>query len=143
MEFKTPEGKIKALATPEIVEKAIFGSTQLVYYPYVLKKKVKKGFFIVLEEGKVSLYAKPAVEFQEATTPGAFKDPEPPKFVKKSDEYYLRIGNNPAKIISSKKELMAAFPDNQDQVINYMSKNKIKTHKPETLKKLVGYYNSL
>lgn len=143
LEFKTPEGNIQALATPEIVEKAIFGSTQLVYCPYVLNKKDKKGFFIVLEEGKVSLYAKPAVAFKEATTPGAYKEPEPPKFVKKSDEYYLRVGTNPAEIIGNKKELMAAFPDNQDQVKSYISKNKIKTNKPESLKELVKYYNSL
>jgi len=143
LEFKTPEGAIQALSTPDIVEKAIFGSTQLVYASYVQANKDKKGFFIVLEEGKVSLYSKPGVIFREGTAPGAYKDPEPPKFVKKSDDYYLRVGSEQAQIIGSKKELVEAFPDNQDKIESFMSKKKTKTNKPESLKELVKYYNSL
>lgn len=143
LEFKTPEDVVQALSTPDIVEKAVFGKTHLVYSPYLLSGKNKKGFFVVLEEGKLSLYAKPGILFREATAAGAYKEPEPPKFVKKSDEYYLRFGSKQAEIIGSKKDLIAAFPDNRDKVKSFMSKNKIKTNKPETLKELVKYYNSL
>lgn len=143
LEFKNPKGEVQALATPDIVEKAVFGSTQLVYAPYFQSNKNKKGFFVVLEEGKVSLYLKPGVIFREGTAPGAYKDPEPPKFVKKSDEYYIRIGTGQAQLIGSKKELIAAFPDNQDKIESFISKNKTKTNKPESLKELVQYYNSL
>jgi len=143
LEFKTPEDVVQALSTPDIVDKAVFGETHLVYSPYLLSGKNKKGFFIVLEEGKVSLYSKPGVLFRERTEPGAYKDPEPPKFVKKSDEYYIRVGTGQAQIIGNKKELIAAFPDNQDKITSFMSKNKTKTNKPESLKELVKYYNSL
>jgi hypothetical protein len=143
LEFKNPEGQVQALATPDIVEKAVFGSIQLVYCPYVVSNKNKKGFFVVLEEGKASLYSKPGVVFREGTAPGAYKDPEPPKFVKKSDEYYIRFGSGQAQLIGNKKELMAAFPDNKSKIESFMSKNKIKTSKPESLKELVRYYNSL
>lgn len=143
LEFKTPEDVVQALATPDIVEKAVFGTTHLVYSPYLQANNNKKGFFIVLEEGKASLYTKPGVQFREGTKPGAYKDPEPPKFVKKSDEFYLRIGSGQAKIIGNKKELATAFPDNQEKIESFMSKNKTKTNKPESLKQLVKYYNSL
>jgi len=143
LEFKTADDVVQALATPEIVEKAIFGDTHLVFAPYLLSGKNKKGFFVVLEEGKVSLYAKPGILFREATEPGAYKSPEPPKFVKKSDDYYLRVGSEQAQIIGSKKELVEAFPDNQDKIESFMSKKKTKTNKPESLKELVKYYNSL
>ena len=143
LEFKTPAGEIQALATPDIVEKAIFGSTQLVYSSYVQANKEKKGFFVVLEEGKASLYLKPGVIFREGTAPGAYKDPEPPKFVKKSDDYYIHFDNMPAQLIGNKKDLISAFPDNQDKIETFISKNKIKTSKPESLKELVQYYNSL
>jgi len=143
LEFKTPEGEVQALATPDIVEKAVFGSIQLVYCPYIVSNKNKKGFFVVLEEGKVSLYAKPGVIFREGTAPGAYKEPEPPKFVKKSDDYYLRVGSGQAQIIGNKKELIALFPDNQDKIKSFISKNKTKTNKPESLKELFKYYNSL
>lgn len=89
------------------------------------------------------MYAKPAVAFQNATEPAAYKDAEPAKFVKKSDEYYIRIGSEQAVIISSKKDLIAAFPDNLDKIESFISKNKIKTNKADGLKEVVKYYNSL
>jgi len=89
------------------------------------------------------LYAKPAVAFQNATEPAAYKDAEPARFVKKADEYYIRIGSEQAVIISSKKDLIAAFPDNRDKIESFISKNKIKTNKSEGLKEVVRYYNSL
>jgi len=143
LEFKTPDNEIMALSAPEIVEKAVVGNTILTYSPYILANKTKKGFFLILEEGKASLYAKPAVAFQNATEPAAYKDAEPAKFVKKSDEYYIRIGSEQAVIISSKKDLIAAFPDNLDKIESFISKNKIKTNKADGLKEVVKYYNSL
>ncbi len=143
LEFKIPAEEIQALATPEIVERAVIGETQMAYSPYLQANKTKKGFSIVLEEGKISLYAKTEIMFNPATKPGACKEPEPPKFIKKSDEYYLRVGTGQARLISNKKDLIAAFPDNQYKMESFISKNKIKTNKPEGLKELVVYYNSL
>lgn len=143
LEFKSPEGIIQALATPEILELAEFGDIQLVYESYILSKKTRKGFLILLAKGKASLYAKKEITFKEATIPAAYKDAEPPKFLKKSDEYLLKFGSNPAKLIGNKKDLIEAFPYNQDKVKSFISKNKIKTSKPESLTKLVNYYNSL
>lgn len=143
LEFKTPDNEIMALAAPEIVEKAVVGSTILTYSPYLLANKTKKGFFLILEEGKASLYAKSAVVFQNATEPAAYKDAEPAKFIKKPDEYYIRIGSEQAVPINSKKDLIAAFPDNRDKIESFINKNKTKTNKPESLKEVVKYYNSL
>jgi hypothetical protein len=143
LEFKTPDNEIMALSAPEIVEKAVVGNNILTYSAYLMANKTKKGFFLILEEGKASLYAKPAVAFQVATEPAAYKDAEPAKFVKKSDEYYIRIGAGQAVIVSSKKDLIAAFPDNRDKIESFISKNKIKTNKPEGLKEVVKFYNSL
>lgn len=143
LEFKTPSNEIQALATPEIVEKAVFGQTHLVYSAYSNNNKIKKGYFVVLEEGKAILYAKPGIIFKEATEPAAYKEAEPPKFEKKADDFYIRIGTAPAQIVGNKKELIAVFPDNQDKIENYIDKNKVKTNKSESLKELVKYYNSL
>ncbi|HSO87918.1 MAG TPA: hypothetical protein VLQ91_15290 [Draconibacterium sp.] len=143
LEFKTPSSEVQAMATPEIVEKAVFGNTQLVYLPYSLANKIKKGFFVVLEEGKASLYSKPVVIFKEPTEPGAYKEAEPAKFERKADEYYVRVVGEQAVQINNKKDLIAVFPDNQDKIENFISKNKIKTNKPEGLKEVVVYYNSL
>lgn len=143
LEFKTPENEVQALATPEIVEKAVFGTTQMVYLPYTLSGKIKKGFFVVLEEGKAALYAKPGISFKPPTEPAAYKETEPAKFVKKPDEYYIRIDAEQAVPVKSKKDLISAFPDNQDKIESFVNKNKIKTNKVEGLKEVVKYYNSL
>lgn len=143
LEFKSPQGIIQALATPEILELAKFGDTQIAYQPYISGNKTKNGFFIVLSTGKASLYSKPEIAFKEATEPAAYKEAEPPKFLRKSDEYYLRFDSTPAKRIGNKKDLIAAFPDKQSEIKSYISKNKIKAGKAESLKKLVEYYNSL
>lgn len=143
LEFKTPASEIQALATPEIVEKAVFGDTYLVYSAYTNSNKIKKGYFVVLEEGKAMLYAKPGIIFKEATEPAAYKEAEPPTFNKKADDYYIRFGTAPAQIVGNKKELIAVFPDNQDKIESYIDKNKVKTNKSESLKELVKYYNSL
>jgi hypothetical protein len=143
LEFKTPTGEVMALSAPEIVEKAEFGNMQMVYSPYSQTNKIKKGFFVVLEQGKASLYAKPGILFQEPTEPAAYKDAEPAKFVRKADEYYIRIGTEQAILISNKKDLIAVFPDNRDKIESFVNKNKIKTNKPESLKEVVKYYNSI
>ena len=143
LEFKTPTGEVMALSAPEILEKAEFGNMQMVYSPYSQTNKIKKGFFVVLEQGKASLYSKPGIVFQEPTEPAAYKEAEPAKFVRKADEYYIRIGAEQAILIGNKKELIAAFPDNQDNIESFINKNKIKTNKPESLKEVVRFYNSL
>jgi hypothetical protein len=143
LEYKNPDNQILALATPEILEKAVFGTTQLVYLTYIQSNKTNKGYFVLLEEGKASLYAKPGVTFKDRVEPGAYRDPEPAKFVRIADEYYIKTGNEQAVSVSSKKDLIAAFPDNRDKIESFISKNKIKTNKPEDLKEVVKYYNSL
>jgi len=143
LEFKTPTNEILALATPDIVERAVIGDTVLVYLSYLQANKTKKGFFVVLDEGKASLYAKPGVMFKKATPPAAYKDPEPAKYLKKSDDYFIGVGSKSPILINNKKSLIAAFPDNQDKIEKYISKNKIKTNDLESLRELVGYYNSL
>jgi hypothetical protein len=143
LEFKTPTNEVLALATPDIVEKVVMGDTILVFLSYEESNKVKNGYFVLLEEGKASLFVKPGVIYKKATPPAAYKDPEPAKFQKISDEYYLGFGAGLVKQVNNKKNLVAAFPDNQDKIEKYISKNKIKTNKPESLTELVKYYNSL
>lgn len=143
LEFKTGTGEIQALAAPEIVERVEFGDYKMEYLPYTYSQKIRKGFFIVLAEGKASLYAKKDVVFKEAEPPGAYKEPVPPRFVKGSDKYFIRVGGVEAKIVGNKKDLQEVFPDHIKEVETFIKKNKIKAGNPESLKKLVEYYNSL
>lgn len=142
IEFDTGDG-IQALAAPEIVDRVEFGNYTIVYVPYSITKKIRRGFFIVDEGGKASLLIKPDVAFVEATEPGAYKQAEPAKFDKKADDYYIKVGLSEAKIISNKNDLTDAFPDHNKEIESFIKANKIKHRKPEDLKQVVQYYNSL
>ncbi|NOR76420.1 MAG: hypothetical protein GQ525_14835 [Draconibacterium sp.] len=143
LEFKTPTNEVQALATPEIIEFVEFDGYKMVYIPFTTTKKIRRGFFIVEEEGEASLFKRLEIIFKKAEEPGAYKEAEPPKFVKKSDSYYIRINTEMAKKVGSKNELLEIFPDHKDEISTFVKKNKVKTSKPEKLKELVRYYNSL
>jgi len=143
IEFETEDKKVAALDAPEIVEKVTFGNYTMEYIPFEIAKKVKKGFFEVLLKGKASLYARPDVEFQEAKAPEPYKDAEPAKFIRKVDRYYLRFGMEPAILCNSKKDIIDSFPDHNNEIEAFMKKVKLNVKKPEDLKSLAEYYNSL
>jgi len=143
LEFKTPDDKVLAMAAPEIVEKVELGDDILAYIPYSNVKKIRRGFFKLLVEGKASLYAKPMVSYTDPVEPAAYSEAQPAKFSRKPDTYYIRIEMEQAKLVSKKKELLAAFPDHSKEIAAFIKKNKVKPTKPEKLIKLVQYYNSL
>jgi len=143
IEFKTPTNEIQALETPGIVETVEFGDYKMVYIPYTNSKKIRHGFFTLEEKGNVSLYSRLDVIFKKAEESGAYTDAVPAKFKKKSDSYYIRIGLEQAKKVDCKKDLLEIFPDHEDEIKVFIKKNKVKTNKPEKLKELVRYYNSL
>ena len=116
---------------------------ELCYIPYAVSKEIKRGYFIQLEKGKATLYNRPVVIFTEAEKAGAYQEAEPAKYVRISDEYYIRIGNDEAKSVSNKKDLIDAFPDNKNKTETFIKNNKVKSNKAEGLKELVNYYNSL
>ena len=143
LEFETPDEQILAMATPEIVEKAVIGEHSFSYIPYQISKKMKRGFFILLEEGNVSLYARPVVLYQEPKEAAPYKDPEPAKFIQRPNEYYMRNGKDAATKVETKKDLVNFFPDHKEEIESFIKKNKVKPGKEDKLIALVIYYNSL
>ncbi|WP_297086367.1 hypothetical protein [uncultured Draconibacterium sp.] len=143
LQFRNSGEQVMAMATPEIVEKAVFGKYQLSYIPYQLSKKIKRGFFIILHEGELSLYARPVVDYQKPKEAAPYKDPEPAQFIQRPSVYYLRVGKEAAVKIETKKDLPQLFPEHQEAITTYIKKNKVKPNKEAPLVALVKYYNSL
>lgn len=144
IEFKSDDGPVQALVAPETVEMIELGNYKIVYVPYALARKIRRSFFMQIENGdKAVLLSRPQVFFEDAKKPAAYQDAEPPKFIRKSDEYYIRIGKEAAVLISNKKDLEEVFPDHKNKVDSFIKKNKVKPNKPERMVKLVRYYNSL
>jgi len=143
IEFRTGDGTIQALAAPEAIEKIEYGDYRLEYIPYLLGGKIKRGFFVILEKGKATLYSRPQILFEPAKEPGAYSDAQPPKFIKRPDEYYIRAGMEPAKVIMKSRDIPKVLPDHQEQVEAFIKEHKIKSNRGDDLGKLVKYYNSL
>uniref|UniRef100_UPI0032178057 hypothetical protein n=1 Tax=uncultured Draconibacterium sp. TaxID=1573823 RepID=UPI0032178057 len=142
-EFKTSDGNVLEIAAPEIIEKVKLNNLEMVYLPYEGEKK-GNGFFIILEEGKdASLYAHLEIVFKDSPRKEAFTMPEPPQFIKKPNSHYVRFGKGKAIKIGNKNELIQLFPNHQDEIIAFVKKNKIKPNKPDKLKELIKFYNSL
>lgn len=142
IEFRTNDDKVMAMATPEIIERVTFGEYEMVYAPYAVQKKMKRGFFKVILNGNISLYARPEILYQQPEEPGAYKEAKPARFVSKPDSYFLRNGLNEAIKVDKKNEVIDFFPEHKNEVAAFIKKNKIKTNKEADLKELVEYYNS-
>jgi len=143
MQFQSPDGNISAIAAPEVIEKVTFGEYTMEYIPFTNAKRIRRGFFVLLVDGNVKLYARPNVEYRPPVPPAPYKEPEPAKFLEKSDTYYIRIGLEAAQLIENKKDLEEIFPDHKKEVAAFIKMNKVNHRKEDRLKELVKYYNSL
>ncbi len=143
MEFKSPDGNIAAIATPEIVEKITIENDVWVYTPYSAGKRVSRSFLRLIAKGKVKLYVRPNVSFKDAVPPSGYKDAEPAQFKAQADTYYIRYGEEAAQLIENKKDLEKIFPDHKKEIAAFIKNNKINHRKEGKLKELVDYYNSL
>ncbi|MGC9352925.1 MAG: hypothetical protein ACP5D9_03745 [Mariniphaga sp.] len=143
IEFQLGEAPAQALAAPETIELIEYGNYTFEYAPYTNAKKIKRGFFLVEGKGNATLYSKPQVIFENAKEPAAYQDAVPARFIRRPDEYYIRVGKEAAVLIIKKKDLEEVFPDHKDEISGFIKKNKVKPNNPESLKKLVQFYNSL
>lgn len=143
VEFRSDDGSLMVLSVPEVIEKVEFGETTLEYSVYSQLNKIRRGFFVVLEKGEASLYSRPRVTFEDARKPGAYSEAKPPRFIKRPDEYYIRIGKEPAELISKKKDIEELFTEHEKEMQEFIRKNKININRPEDLIKVVQFYNSL
>lgn len=143
LEFKTPENQILAIAKPETVTRADFGTYQMTYRNYMSGSKEKAGYFVVVEEGKATLLTKPQVFFQKEEPGDGIKPGKPAKFVSQGDLIYVSLNQQPAVRINKKKDIYEALKTNTKELEAFVKENDLKTTKTEDLQKLVKYYNSL
>ncbi len=143
IEFKNSNGEVLAMDTPETIEKVEIGDHQFYYISYNLLKKVEHGYFELVDGGNASLFNRYEVILRKAEAPGAYKDAAPAQFVRKMDEYYIRVGNEPAALATNKKDLIEIFPDHKNEIAAFIKKHKTKTNKVDSLAELVKYFNSL
>jgi len=143
LEFRSGDGPVQTMTVPEILEKVEFGENTLEYSVYDVNNRIKRGYFIVIENGNAKLYLRPRVKFESARSAEPFKAPQPPKFIRQSDEYYIKVGMDPAVLVSRKMDPGRVFPEHKADIKEFIKSNKIKFNRPASLIRLVKFYNSL
>src|SRR5690554_852179 len=143
VEFKNAEGKVYAIATPEIIELIEFGEYLIEYLPFQKGNKSSTGYFLVLEKGEASLYSKLKITLEQPKRAGGYQEAQPARFIERPATYFVKIGTEPAKEIAKKKDIEEVFGAKNEKIIEYINSGKIKPNDEDALKELVKYYNSL
>jgi len=110
---------------------------------YQKKGKIIPGFFKVLVTGEIDLLAQYQVDFKEEQPAKALVLPEPAKFIRKDDEYYIQINGDIAQKISNIKKLIELIGDHKNELSDYAKKEKISVGNESELIQFISFYNSL
>ena len=106
-----------------------------------LGKENLNDFYQVLVTGKMALLKKNKKSLLETV---AYNSKSSEKYIKSSQEYYVLDSQNKlTSIKKSEKDFANNFSDKKNEILNYISKQKVNSKKEEDLIKLVKYYNSL
>lgn len=135
--------RIYALKPGEAFDKIIIPEDTFIVAQYKKLNEEKFGFFKIHECGKVSLLVKMDMEFKEAQGETTHEMAQPARFVRKSDEYYLKMPDQPAILIKNAKKMISSLNDHEEELETYQKTHKISGKKEEDLIRLVTYYNSL
>jgi len=143
MEYQQ-NGKALVLDPSPKIKSVRLGESTYVVDKFEFEGKTKFGFLNLLDSGKVTLLAKKVVKYQEPLKGRALDGGDlPAKFSRSSDAYFYRIGGGELQEVNNIKDMIATFPDKQEELKQFAKKEKISPKKEEELLKLVRYYNSL
>lgn len=106
--------------------------------------KNKKGYMIRLFSGNnYSLYQKMLKILKEAEkTKAGITESQPPRYVSKTDFYIQKRDQKPQLIKISKKRLIDFF-ENQDEIKEFINKNKLKVREIESIISIIEFANKI
>jgi hypothetical protein len=139
--------QIYAIIHPEKIASIIIDTLRFIYCNYVKsqgdKTSGEDSYFVLKADGKCKLLIKKNIRIQDAELPKLYQDAKPAKFILTNDTFYLKLGDNSAVRISSKKELLSVLSDQKEALNMFISSNKLGIKDVEDLIRIVSYYNGL
>jgi hypothetical protein len=143
IEFKDNKGQLFLLDPLMTIKKVAIDQLVLVVQPYDVDGQIKTGFFTLLSDGKIKLLSKKIVKFEPLQPAKALQASNTPaKFIASPDQYYTRMGNNPAVKINKLKKTIELFPDHQKSVMSFADRRKLGVKRNDLID-LWAYYNGL
>jgi hypothetical protein len=143
MEYQQ-NGQALVLDPTTTIKRVSLGTETFVVEKYDADGKVVPGYFALLDTGKIALYSKKGVKFVPARK-GAAMDgsDQPAEFRRTPDTFYFKIGDGNLQEIRNMKSFVAALPDKQDEMTQYIKKEKISARNEQEIRQLIKYYNEL
>lgn len=140
-------GDTATINKPLALRSIEIGGKKFVYEVYVSGPgKVATSYFEVVEENEslTLLHRRQAELDQDVYVSNYGGGGGTKEFrLKTVDSYYLKLGKAAASEIDNRKDLLELFPDNRQQIREYLKQNKLKVKKEEDLRSILQYCASL
>jgi hypothetical protein len=143
MEYQQ-NGQALVLDPAPTVKRVTLAGETFVVEKYNAGERVVPGYFALLDTGKLALYSKKEVRFVPARKGAALDGTDQPaEFKRTPDAYYYKLGTGNLQEIKNIKTLIAALPDKQEEMTQYVKKEKISARDGEELRQFVKHYNDM
>ena len=141
-------GKVKYIViTKENETQVKFSGNNKLYktFTYTDRDKTKKGFFVVLSEGKKhSFVLKEKIVFVDEQKPKTpYEKYKNPELKRKKDVYYLKLkgSNSLSELKLRKKDVIKFFGSDSKMISSLIKKNKLNVKKEKDLVQLLKLYD--
>ncbi|MFO7574308.1 MAG: hypothetical protein R6W67_04035 [Bacteroidales bacterium] len=131
------------VAYPDSVSKIEIGETTLKYVEYTDGDEVKKGYFIVIEDGECLLLRQKNKVWYDALPAKPYQTPEPPRFGNGKDLIFLKNGDAPAEKVAGEKDVLRLMGPREAEAKRIIDREKLKVKKEEDLLKLIKILNEV
>jgi len=126
-----------------LIKRAEFGGSTFSFRSYDLKGTTQNGFLKILTEGNATLLVRFTIKFLNQEEAKPFMDPKPDRFGDVHKDYFLAIGETPAKPVSNKKLLLQMFGEKKGEMESFISKSRCSLKDEACLMMIVGHFNGL
>lgn len=130
-----------AFARPEEAGFFILNGKKFIYTDFLNGAIVGKSYFEVLSDGNCKLLLRRIIRYHLDSDIGI--NGQDDRFVRECEYYLAKPGEMARPVKASRKTVLSAFSDKEQQVSGFIDANKLKMNDCRDLMKVVDYYNSL
>ncbi len=144
VEYKLPEKDLVYAIDPQYkINQVVIDEDTFVVNQYKEKGWFVLGFFKQLATGKADLFAKMNIQYKQPQPAKPFFDPEPARFIRRDNDYYVKAEGKDLYEIKRTKKLIQYLGDYKKELSDFVRKENISVRKEDELIRLFEYYNSL
>lgn len=105
------------------------------------------GYFVDLSNtnSDIKLLKKENVTFiKEKFAVTSYDSSQPARYKRGNDEYYIKINdNNAVELPTNKKDIAKLFPEHENEILDFIKKERIKVKREDDAKSLINFINQL